>query len=382
MKMIHHVATLDYYDGPILFEARDRIGGHYLALAADTRDGDPAYAVVGVSPERLSEFRGGLVDLRDVMLEAGSEEWYVALPSPTTEGFDLELQATELAASDYLPNSGYTLNAAATSDMAVLDAARRRDNLVIELKAEPPEAREGHRMHVRSLVQLLDLMQKLVNHAYRAARRELPSGWRSTVSVEEAVLMDVVVPAMPGSFCMLLEAGNRRDKLSENELSQGLRRVDALFEHATTRNATPAVAFLRDTGGRLASTYLKLLNFLAEERVGFHYTWAEPSFSRARQHSISAARARRLSRHIEEMVEFDIEEVSLEGRLVKADLKTGSWRLESGRRIHKGTVDDGSLLSGLVVGQRYRFSCIAKIERGEATGKEVWTLQLETTDDV
>ena len=72
MKTIRHAATLDY-DGPILFEEPDRIGGRYLVTAADgADDGELLYAVVGVSPQELERFRRGLVDLRDVMLEAGS----------------------------------------------------------------------------------------------------------------------------------------------------------------------------------------------------------------------------------------------------------------------------------------------------------------------
>ena len=381
MKTIHHVVTLDYYDGPVLFEARDRIGGHYLAVAGGSRGGDPVYAVVGVSPERLDDFRRGMVDLRDLMAEAGSEEWFVGTQKRTTEDFDLEPQAIELAASGYLPDSGYKLDAAACSDVAVLDAAQRRHNLVIEFRAEPPEARYGNRIHLNSLVQLLDLMQKLIGHAYRAARREAPKPHQATIPVDEAVLMDVVVPAMPGSFCMLLEAGNQTHDSRESELSQGLRRVDSLFENAGSRNAKPTVALLRQTGGHLATTYVKLLNFLAEEELGFHYTWAEPTFDHARQRSITASRARRLSESIAEFVERESEEVTLVGRLVKADLKTGTWRLESGEASYAGTVDgDRSMLEGLVVGRRYRFSCTEDIETTEATGKEARTLYLEHTE--
>ncbi len=130
MKAVHHTATLDYYDGPILFEARDRIGGHYLAVAADIRNGKTLFAVVGVSPERLVEFRSGAVDLRDLMVEAGSEEWYVACGNPTTKEFDLELQSSPLSTSHYLPGAGYKLNAGTSGDVAVSAEDPLRDDLV------------------------------------------------------------------------------------------------------------------------------------------------------------------------------------------------------------------------------------------------------------
>ena len=378
MRIIHHAVTLDYYDGPVVFEARDRIGGHYLAVAGGSLHGDPVYAAVGVAPERLYDFRNGMVDLHDLMLEAGSDEWFLATQVRATENFTLEPQGTKLAASSYLPHSGYWLDPAASSDVAVLDAAQRRDNLVIELKAEPPESKAGNRIHLNSLVQLLELMQKLVDYAYRAARREVPALQRATIPVEEAVLMDVVVPAIPGSFCMLLEAGSGTHDSGASELARGLRRVDSLFENAGSQNARPTVRLLRQTGGHLATTYVKLLNFLAEEEVSFHYTWAEPTFSRARQRSITAARAFRLSDSIAKSVEHESEEVELVGRLVKADLNSGAWRLESGKKDYAGKVaEDCAMLNGLVVGRRYRFLCTKYIETAQATGKEARTLYLE-----
>ena len=52
----------------------------------------------------------------------------------------LRPQATPLAKSAFLPDGGYTLDPTASSDVALLDTAQRRGNLVIELRAEPPEA--------------------------------------------------------------------------------------------------------------------------------------------------------------------------------------------------------------------------------------------------
>ena len=80
--------------------------------------------MVGVSPERLLEFRSGAVDLRDLTVETRSEEWYVASENPTTEEFDLELQSSPLWTSPYLPEAGYKLNAATSGDVTVLAAGR------------------------------------------------------------------------------------------------------------------------------------------------------------------------------------------------------------------------------------------------------------------
>ena len=381
MKTIRHTATLDYYDGPILFEGRDRIGGRYLAVAVDDGDdGELLYAVVGVSPRDLARFRGGLVDLREVMLEAGSDEWYMASYSTAEEGFELRPQETPLARSAYLSDEGYTLDPGACSDVALLDTAQRRNSLVIELKAEPPEGMDEHRMHVDNLVQMLDLMQKLVGHGYRAAVKRVPRNLRSETPVEEAVLMDVVVPAAAGSFSVLLAAARNGPEGGRGELSRGLEVVDALFAGAKAHDGVNVVA---KTGGRLASTYMKLVNFVAEQQVGFRYSWTEPALSQVRRNSISVDEARHLWARMGEAVNRKQRGVSVMGRLVKADLKTGAWILESEADVYKGTAGtDASLLSGLIVGQDYRFWCTAEIETKRTTGKEARTFRLESSEQV
>jgi hypothetical protein len=78
MKTIQHTTTFFYYDGPQVFEARDMIGGHYVAVMAEPKNGHARYLVAGVAPERLRQFRAGTLDLRSLLAEAGSEEWYLA----------------------------------------------------------------------------------------------------------------------------------------------------------------------------------------------------------------------------------------------------------------------------------------------------------------
>ena len=47
MMHIRHASTLFYYDGPQVFEARDAIGGHYVAVLAPSDGADDRYLVAG-----------------------------------------------------------------------------------------------------------------------------------------------------------------------------------------------------------------------------------------------------------------------------------------------------------------------------------------------
>jgi hypothetical protein len=111
MKAIRHKETLYYYDGPQVFEARDGIGGLYIAVMVEPDGGQDQYLVAEVEPERLQRFRFGALDLRSLLTERGDEQWFLA---KVNGGLDaplaLQPQPTALAASSYLPEPGFLLH--------------------------------------------------------------------------------------------------------------------------------------------------------------------------------------------------------------------------------------------------------------------------------
>ena len=78
MKKIQHTSTLFHYDGPQVFEARDTIGGHHIAVMVDSDGPDDRFLVAGVAPERLREFRSGILDLRTLLIDSDDEGQYLA----------------------------------------------------------------------------------------------------------------------------------------------------------------------------------------------------------------------------------------------------------------------------------------------------------------
>jgi hypothetical protein len=112
MKTIRHTATLFHYDGPQLFEARDAIGGHYMAVMVDPQDGKDRYLVAGVEPERLRQFRAGLLDLLTLLSERAVEDWFLTVSvGGLSEPLTLEPAQGALAESGFLPEPGFILHA-------------------------------------------------------------------------------------------------------------------------------------------------------------------------------------------------------------------------------------------------------------------------------
>lgn len=375
MKTIRHSNTLFYYDGPQVFEARDAIGGHYVAVMVEPQDNQDCYLVAGVAPERLRLFRSGMLDLRTLLAESGEDEWYMA---KTSTGLDQPLalvpQRTSLLDCALLPDAGFVLHERPAEDL-VLREARERNNLVLDIAVDPPEAAEEHRIRVGTLVGLLGHVQTMVKHAYGAALRDLSLDTRRAIDRSDAHLLDVVIPAAAGSFRVVLEGARMPDLLGQSELARALGRVDVLFEGASDPQQT--LVTVKANSGHLAGAYLRLLRFLVKHRMGLRYAWAEPAFAKSKCRAITEAEAGPLVSALSGVSNLGAESVELMGALEKADVVSGAWRIATDEGSYSGAIKQGGpSLDGLKLGSGYRFSCIEEIEEVEGTGREQRTLYL------
>ncbi len=381
MKTVRAINTLYYYDGPQVIEARDTIGGHYVAVMVEPQEEHDRYLVAGVPPERLRRFRCGTLDLRSLLADAGDDEWYLASgPTDLDQLMALEPQSRSLVESGLMPDEGFVLHENSTDDLA-LNEARMRNNLVLEVTADPPEAIGEHRIRVSTYTGLLNYVQTIVRHAYRVSLRGLSAGNRSRLYSDEAHLMDVVIPASAGSFRVVLEASQTPDMFGLVELSRALQRMDLLFDH--TNSPQDTLAILREHRGHLAGSYLRLLNFLVQHNTSLSYSWAEPISTRASYRSVSESQAISLVDVLSGVSNLGSEPVTLVGEFERVNRHGGSWGILTEDGVRSGKIKDGGpSLNGLRVGGRYRFHCIEEIEGMEATGRESRTLYLNEYESV
>src|SRR5258708_28392976 len=97
------------------------------------RDGQELYLVAGVEPERLRQFRAGMLDLRTLLTKRAVEEWFFTLPTAgLSEPLTLQPADGRLADSALLPDAGFLLHDHPSEELA-LKEARGRNNLVLEL---------------------------------------------------------------------------------------------------------------------------------------------------------------------------------------------------------------------------------------------------------
>ena len=370
MKTILHTATLLYYDGAQIFEGRDLIGGHYVATLIDDANGADTYAVVGVSPESLRRFRSGLIDLKSLMLETPDEQWYIAQPEGDEDvPIRLKPKTSPLAESDCLPDDGLVLYDDSIDDLALTEA-RVRGNVVFEFSVNPPETARGHRVRAGTLAGILSHIQRMVKYSYQREMSDRPARL-----YKDEYLMDVVIPAAPGSFRVVLEAATPPDMFGSGGLAIAMKRMDEVFE--SVADPRKAVERLRDHKGHLAKSCINLLGFLSNVGAGLRYSWAEPSLTAAKHGGVSQADAENLSRILSEVVDIGREDITLEGELERANRSVDSWALLTKEGVKSGKIRDCEIsLNGLEVGKRYRFDCVEEIEVDSA-GRESHALYLK-----
>ena len=364
MKTILHTATLLYYDGVQIFEGRDLIGGNYVATLIDDVNGADVYAVVGVSPESLRRFRAGAIDLKSLMLETPDEQWHIAQPEGGEDvPIRLQPQTSPLAESDFLPDDGLVLYDDPIDDLALAEA-RVRGNVVFEFSVDPPETARGHRIRADTLAGMLSHIQRMVRHSYQREMRGRPA----RTAVKDEYLMDVVIPAAPGSFRVVMEAATPPDMFGYGGLAIAMKRVDEVFE--SVADPSKAVERLRDHKGHLARSCINLLGFLADIGAGLRYSWAEPSLTAARHGGVPQADAENLTWILSKVVDIGREDATLEGELERVNRSEGNWALLTEEGVKTGKIRDDEInLNGLEVGKRYKFDCVEEIEFDSVGGE-------------
>ena len=222
-----------------------------------------------------------------------------------------------------------------------------------------------------TLAGLLHHVQTLVRHSFRKAQLAYNSRDRGPNSA----LLDVVIPATPGSFRMILEAAESPDLFGSSCLEIAFSQVDALFEQSSSPEET--LALMRENKGHFAGSYLKLLRFLAENHTSLFYSWAAPRSKSPTKRAILEKETRPLIQILTSVEKLATEEVALEGEFEKFNRRSGLWGLRAKDGYYTGAIgDEGPSLDGLEVGGSYRFHCDEEIEETIQAGKEKRTLYL------
>ena len=344
MTRIRHIRTLVYYDGPQVFEARDAIGGHYIAVMGPSKE--IRYLVTGVAPERLQAFLNGESDLRTLLEESDAGSRYTTTSFPGEEGnYELTVEPFKepLEASGFLPPSGFVFDPGDLLSADLIAYTSDRDSLAFSMALDTP----AHRIAIATYTDVIQQIQSLTSNVLRTIR-EAGESWKLKDG-----LFDIVVPAAPGSLCVTLETSSRQSPEFNTRMVDVLGRVDELFQP----NPDKVLQAATQNRGRVAGAYMKLLQLLVRNETGLRYVWTGHGDQRIHSGAVSIEQARHLKDALAR-IQVSGEPFSLEGTLYKYNIRSGHWGLETeGGRLLGWVKDDLPDLRGLRTGWRYRFDC-------------------------
>lgn len=116
---IEYGEALDWYDGPLLFDAKDAQGRDYIGVLADTRDDVGwVYTLVRVTGEGLADFKAGKLDLHDLYTHHADPAWAIThFNQVDAEGhMPIEMQQGTVLESPYRPEHGSFLHSASARE--------------------------------------------------------------------------------------------------------------------------------------------------------------------------------------------------------------------------------------------------------------------------
>lgn len=187
--------------------------------------------------------------------------------------------------------------------------------------------------------------------------------------------MEVLVPAAPGSFRVVLASAHPPDLCGGSFLRPAFQRIDTVFEQA--EDPSGIVAHLRENRGHFAGAALNLLRFLNQRQTGLRYAWADQISDGATRFGVSSSAVARIVEASVSAPEIATETVALTGKFRKFNRRTGVWGLLTEAGPVGGRLREGSPnLDGLEVGGRYRFLCEERIETIRVSGKDTPTRTL------
>ena len=292
---------------------------------------------------------------------------------------NLEIKEGEIP-KDLLPAEGFFLNAAPLNSEFVQTEAKARNNVIIEVWIDPPEAARESKVHANTLAGFLTCVQTLVKHSYNKALAKLSPQARKDLDGTDAHTIDAFAFA-PGSFKVAFEASKGPDLFGFIELQRALEKLDEITDNADSPAA--ALEVMKNNKGHLVGAYIRLLDFLIKSDTAFAYKWSSPSADKAHGRTITAKQAIPLFDTFTKAAQLGIENVELHGFLRRASSKNNTWLIESVEdgKEYSGECKEGVTVSHLTIDGIYRFKCEERLEEQPATGKETRKLSLVSSQE-
>lgn len=338
------VEVYEYFDGPVLFTARNERDQAFLVTLAEDQNDRRRWLLVPMSKRRYEHVRSGGVDLYDAF--AAAEGGYVYSLSELADGNrvgewkvvgDL-LQAELPLVGEALDLDTVTLAERVGVDVAEVAGQARREVVTFRLafrgrrRSEAPAGRLG---------QILDGVQNLLYAIGQGVVTEPTRRGVIPANVVQEMEMDVA-SVFAGSFGVELRARETSDLFGDSYVGDAIEWLVKLLEVTEEDNDNLAV-ILTQLKGRSTAKYRELLLCLECAVDELNVAWGSPKAGRGREVKVTNDRIAQAISIIGEMEPEEPVDFTITGRLIGLNVRTKTyelWDMNENRKLVGRVVDE------------------------------------------
>lgn len=351
---------LVYYDAPEICLASDAIGTKYICILCDEKNGDLKYLSVSISNDRLYLFYKNKYELREIFKFPEMGMWYTFIASTiSTEGY-FELEMIDVIDENWLPDEGFVFE-----PYEIINEELARDTIKINkplFDFDISQNGKTHKVSAEALAAMLSALQKTIKYGYRKAISEFKQEKRQLLDYISNYLVDVVA-FQPGSLDVRLVSDSQSDLFGNSYIEYAFERLDQ-FLTPDIDDENDVIEVLRNQRGHLLTSYKQLLQIAYTNDIEIKYTWILPNMKTNKQKIINRIYAGKMLEIMNKRKELGIEEITITGYVMQADVDSKKWRMisEIENKEYIGESVDVSLSGIVLETQKYEFVCEEKTE--------------------
>jgi hypothetical protein len=356
-----------YYDFPQVFVGKSAVDQNYCCMVISEGKNGPKYLCTPISNTRSVQLSTGRIDLRRIFETPESVTFFHAYCEPSTEdAINLHLQDINSCPENQLPKPGLIFE----DYDEVASKALELNATVSYASLSVPESEMQTRIRSTTLAQFLTHYQNVVKLIAKRTAKEL----KQQVAKDSSTHSLDVFGFSQGSFTVQLRSSSDGDLFGDNHvLTATFDRLGEFINNIETPEV--AIEYLHSIKGHAASSLIRLLEFLDENKCPLKQQWATPRIGESRTSKTTVNGVRNLIEICKQRRDLTEVIVVLVGIVSTASINGNTWKLlndEDGVQYSGDVGEDSNIsMSGIVIQKkRYKFHCVEKIDLNIGTGQE------------
>lgn len=321
-KHLNISQILVYYDMPELFIATDEVDTNFICLLLDLNDNIPSYIATAISPGKLSGFIKGQIELREILLQPETGEWYTFIVD-NKKIIASRAEFNEIP-DELLPDNGFFLNNEIVDKSSIVQEVIEKDNAVIHLALS--DDKDDFSIDVDDLADVVKLYSIMLQNAYKKALIEHKTKGKKALIVPMNYKLRAFA-ASRASFNIHLYSRSRKDLFGNCMIEFGLEKIDQIFTDYA--NEEELIASLKTVKGHAVSSFKKILKKIIDEKLKFKHKWFAPNQKEVHYHVIDSGKAQKIYDILNQSEELTEEMKEFIGVFVQADVERGTWRIKT-----------------------------------------------------